>query len=788
MPRDHLLRRVGNFIQEATGYSLVDTEHLRVQEALSREAMILANDLEEIGYVSMNFAQGRSGEPSQPTRRRWAQQARVVWLADPMAGASVEMLNEFTFGRGVARPRFKDKEAQEVVDEAWDDPQNQRVLTSFLAQIKLGNSLSVQSNVFLTMHDEGDDGKVKLSYLVHDSVANAMTDPENRQRALFYIASQYVQEWDYGRHVPKPVTGGQPKVYYYEAWGALEEALQERGLDDETAKKQLERYRAACRSEERDPTDPEFIDPGEPWTVPGLDDERFTLPPPKLVGEGKVWHLTDGNLDMEMIFGVPRMRRTIRWYTAYNDFMAARVNMMAAAAAFIMSKTVTSANPGTMERLAGKAMRASSDLRSAVDQAIGPDGVKAGPNPGSILGQSGGVKYEPLSLNSGAGNAMTDGQMLRAQVSAGDRFPQHYLGDVGNANLATATSMELPVLKHVEARQELVKGVFRWFIDRVIDRAIDVGRLDPNVSTEPEDTAELVATSQDDLALSAAMREGATVSEHEMIWRINSVDEWRLTQVLAFPDGRIEYKLLAREASEDKHDDEQDTGRDLTYEFGMPSPLRRMIGDLVAAAAQTATMADPNGLNTELTRVLLTLILSEGFEMLDAADVVDRIFPKDYDPMAELAKAQGQMGGAGGPQASQPNFFGPGATDQPADPANAYGAPKRATAPEKVPGAQEAYIEEMLRRGGLLLEAAEPEWEVPPMIAVGRAGQPIYLPGKVRGGVREGQVPMRVAPRISGLLRDFDRDVSAATIDALAAAERGDEIVVQSNGNGRSSS
>jgi hypothetical protein len=95
-----------------------------------REAYHLANDLEEIGYVSMNFLAGRPSEPNVVTRRRWAQQARVVWLADPMAGAAVEMLNEFTFGRGVARPRFKDKEAQEVVDEAWDDPQNQRVLTS----------------------------------------------------------------------------------------------------------------------------------------------------------------------------------------------------------------------------------------------------------------------------------------------------------------------------------------------------------------------------------------------------------------------------------------------------------------------------------------------------------------------------------------------------------------------------------------------------------------------------------------------------------------------------------
>jgi hypothetical protein len=247
--RKNLVGRVVDRLQETTGYSLVDTEHLRVTEAYSREAMILANDLEELGWVSMNYMGGRPNEPNAVSRRRWAQQARVVWLADPMAGAAVEMLNEFTFGRGVARPRFKDKEAQEVIDEAWDDPQNQRVLTAFLAQIRLGNSLSVQSNVFLQMFDDGDDGKVKLSFLNHDNVGNVVTDPENRQRPLFYMATKYTQEWDYQLHAPKPTTAT-PKTYYYESWASVEEALRERGLDEQEARDVLDKYRSSAMGEQ----------------------------------------------------------------------------------------------------------------------------------------------------------------------------------------------------------------------------------------------------------------------------------------------------------------------------------------------------------------------------------------------------------------------------------------------------------------------------------------------------------------------------------------------------------
>jgi hypothetical protein len=780
--RKNLVGRVVDRLQETTGYSLVDTEHLRVTEAYSREAMILANDLEELGWVSMNYMGGRPNEPNAVSRRRWAQQARVVWLADPMAGAAVEMLNEFTFGRGVARPRFKDKEAQEVIDEAWDDPQNQRVLTAFLAQIRLGNSLSVQSNVFLQMFDDGDDGKVKLSFLNHDNVGNVVTDPENRQRPLFYMATKYTQEWDYQLHAPKPTTAT-PKTYYYESWASVEEALRERGLDEQEARDVLDKYRSSAMGEqEQNPEESgDRVRPDEPYKVPNMDD--LVLPPPNMLGEGKVYHLTDGNLDMEMVFGVPRMRRTIRWYTAYNDFMKARVDMMAAAAAFIMTKTVTTGTPGSLEKLATKAMRASSDLRGSVDTMLSADGVKQGPRPGSILGESGAVKFEPLNLNSGAGNAVQDGQMLRAQVSAGDRFPQHYLGDVGSANLATATSMELPVLKHVEARQELIESVFRWFIDRVIERAVESNRLDPNVKTEPEDNPELVRTGQTDQEEARAL-EGATVSTHDMLWRINKIDVWRETEVISRPDGTVEYMLV--EAHEDKNDDEEDTGRDLSYEFGMPSPLRRMMTDLVAAAVQTATMADPNGLNVELTRVLLTVILAEGFEMQDAADVVDRIFPKGYDPMAALQQAQG--GGAAGPPGAAgapaaPNFFGPQATDQPASPANAYGAPNRATPPEKVPGAQEGYWVRTAD-GVVLMESAEVEWETPPSVIVGRAGQPVLLPGKVRGGMREGRVPMRVNGRVAIAARDFDKEVTGVTMDALAELDMGRGVVVV-NGNGK---
>lgn len=771
---NRLLEAALDRLEEYTGYSVVDSEHLRVQEAAAREAYVLANDLEELGYTALNYAQGRPSEPNANTRRRWAQQARVVWLADPMAGASTEMLNEFTFGRGVPRPHSKHKQVQESMDEFWDNPQNQRVLTSFVAQMRFGTSLSIQSNVWFLMFDDGDDGEVVLSFLNHDTVETAYTDPENRQRVLFWVARKIEDEWDFRTHGAKPQTR-LPKLFYYEAWGNLQEALVERGMDTDDAKDLLDRYRAAGDTEtEQDPEAGDPINPGEPFdTGVGL-----MFPPPQMLGQGKVYHVGE-NFDMEMVFGVPRMRRTIRWYTAYNDFMAARVNMMQAAASFIGKKTFKGATgPGSLERLAQRASRASSDLRSVVDKATGNEMTPA-PAPGSFMQTAGGADFEPLNLNSGAGNAETDAQMLRAQVSAGDRFPQHYLGDVGSANLATATSMELPVLKHVEARQELVEGVFRWGLDRKIERAIELHLIDPTAEEPGDDTAEDMPQVVRSIDEDAEVQEGAVVIAEalDMIWRVNRQDVIRPTRVVQYADGVVGYELLGvAEALEDEQDKaEAESGEDVdmdaftTYEFALASPLRRMMGDVVNAASLAAQFADPNGENTQLTKILLTWVFSEGFEMQDAAGLVEEAFPKGYVPLSVQAMKQQLDAGVAPPQPAgqQPddgsgdgggNFFSPDATSMPADPGNAYGAKKRATNPEDVPvqEAADTLMTAMLRRDGT------------PMVLTSPHRRSAFLDnGK--------------AARSSELNVMFDREMRDDTIGALADLDMGRPTP---NGNG----
>lgn len=737
-------------LEESVGVTLVDTDYLRVQEAAAVEAFRVAEDLEELGYVAYDNVGGRPNEPSATSRRRWVQRARSVWHTDPQAGAAVELLNEFSFGRGVPKPSAKDEKVQEVIDRFWDDPQNQRVLTSYTAQLRLGSSLSIQSNIFWLVFDEGDDGKVLLSYLAHDSVENAVSDPANRQRVLYFTARKTRQEWDFKNDRPKmPTDGlqGSTKLWYYEVWGAVDEALDERGLKGKKRRDKLTLTEAA------EGTDTKVTMRDGAVLVEAREDDDGPLvlcPAPKL-GDGHVYHLYE-NTDMEGIFGIPRMRRTIRWYTAYNEFMGARVDQMLAAAKFIMERTVKG-SPKTLEAMSTRAMRATSDLEQRLTgsdlepRVLGPRGG------GNVIQQNEAVKHEALRLDSGAGGAVTDGQMLRAQVSAGDRFPQHYLGDVGSANLATATSMELPVLKHVEARQELVETLFRFCIDRAIQRAVDTGQLDPDADDE---SAELVGTPEEGT-------EGETLEQRPMQWRMNGQEVMRETRVVAYPDGSVGYELV--EAHEGKQTDEKTTQRDLSYDFAMPSPLKRMMGDVVTACVQTAQAFDPNNTNPELSRTLLTYMFAEAFEIADPEEAVDRIFPEGYVP-PEMAAMQAQAGGEQQPGPGQPNFFSPEATGQPPNPGNPYSAPQRATAPEDV---QEAAVVDPTGDGMTQLRR---------LITLGRKGQLVIWPGRTP---QTGDVPLAAENALGGRNADldkaFDAELRGATADALAG--------IHSNGNGK---
>jgi hypothetical protein len=587
-------------VEQRTNRAVVAQDELKRLQESDYERRMLQRDLDLLAYTALNYVGHRPQELKAVERRRLAQRSRITWMKDPQAGAAVDLMNDFVFGRGMKKPKANDKMVQQVLDDFWDDPDNQLILFDFQSQLAQGTDLELQSNLFFLIFEDGEDGKVKLSLLDHDTVETVVRDPDNRMRIMYYLARHFEYSWNYNTDQPQivvgtspatqdqklasaptkqdspgyamnPVLTGEGQVRYYPHWRNVEDAV------------------SAAKTGAREMPD---------------------LCPPEKLGEGKVYHIAI-NRGMEMAFGHPRMDRVIRWFNSFNTFMDARVDMMSASAAFVMKRKVRG-TPQQLQRMANQALSRRSTLGMSMEPNMMAD---VGPKAAAIMSENDSVDHEPFNLNSNAQNAQADAQMLRSQISAATRWPASYYGDASQANLATATSLELPVLKAVETRQEIFESFVRFCCDRAIQRAVDTGNLD----LEGRDPIDQPDAAPGPVALEPGDK----------------------TQALA-------------EAYEDQDADEVMTSRDLGYEFSMPNPLKRMIGDLVTAAQLTAQAFDPNNTNTELSRTLLEVVLAEAFEIEDPAGAVERIFPKGYvDPVqsAQLAAAPG--GGGGQPETGE---------------------------------------------------------------------------------------------------------------------------------------
>ena len=87
----------------------------------------------------------------------------------------------------------------------------------------------------------------------------------------------------------------------------------------------------------------------------------------------------------------------------------------------------------------------------------------------------------------GMATSPDDARQIRLMAGAGMGIMEHYFGDAGNANLATATAMELPMLKKFAARQRLWESVYSNILTYVVAQGIEAGRISSVQVQEHED-------------------------------------------------------------------------------------------------------------------------------------------------------------------------------------------------------------------------------------------------------------------------------------------------------------
>lgn len=172
-----------------------------------------------------------------------------------------------------------------------------------------------------------------------------------------------------------------------------------------------------------------------------------------------IYHLTYNTTTQR---GNPLLLPALIWMKYYTKFLSSRIAIMLALARFAWKRKVKG-GPAAVEAI--KAVTEGQQIAAASD-----------------LIENLGVETTQLKTESGAKNAYQDGRMIKLQIAAAVGIPEQYFGDISIGNLATAKTVELPMMKMFQSYQKVWEDTYqdidevilehngvppdKWYIDR----------------------------------------------------------------------------------------------------------------------------------------------------------------------------------------------------------------------------------------------------------------------------------------------------------------------------------
>ena len=158
-----------------------------------------------------------------------------------------------------------------------------------------------------------------------------------------------------------------------------------------------------------------------------------------------VYHLPFNTISQR---GNPLLLPALDWIKWYRKFLASRIAVMLALAKFAWHNKTKGGSTAV-----------------ASSKAVLND---KNPNSGSVLIENMGSDTTPIRTDSNATNAFQDGRMIKLQVCSAVGIPEQYFGDISTGSLATASTVELPMVKMFESYQSVWEDAYRDMITFVL--------------------------------------------------------------------------------------------------------------------------------------------------------------------------------------------------------------------------------------------------------------------------------------------------------------------------------
>jgi len=175
--------------------------------------------------------------------------------------------------------------------------------------------------------------------------------------------------------------------------------------------------------------------------------------------EAVIYHLTYNTITQR---GNPLLLPALIWMKYNTRFLASRIAIMLSLAKFAWRTKIKGGQP------AADAMKARTHEKEI--------------DAGAHLIENLSSDTIPIKTETGASAAYQDGRMIKLQIAAAVGIPEQYFGDISIGNLATAKTVELPMMKMFQSYQAIWNDTYqdideiilehnkiapdKWYIDR----------------------------------------------------------------------------------------------------------------------------------------------------------------------------------------------------------------------------------------------------------------------------------------------------------------------------------
>lgn len=468
-------------------------------------AFSIQRALEDLQWESVSVDErAESGYASMEERKDVIRRARRMIKRNPLAKQAASLLVNYVLGRGVTLTAANRSVVARLVDELWDNSVNKAVFTSNQAMADFIVGAFTDGAQFLVLFPDKEEGTLELGWLDPLYVEDIIMDPENVKVAKWIKVRKPKRRYDFKGDGQWDVQGDD-EISWYRFWqnddGQEDEPKGKRKKKDEDEEKT--KHRATSRMSR----------------------------PPK-VADGLVYIARRGRGK----FGTSEVAAAEDWLAAHKSFMEDRATLTRAAASIAWKKKRKNAGSVDVNAEVSRLRSSLANPRTLGYESNPPSSAA------STVVENENSNLEWVKTDTGGSAALADERILRMMAGSGmGGIPNHYFGDEADANLASATSMELPLLKQYESWQQWLTDIIGDIIEFALETAHEAGRLgerdDEARYTDRSLTSERVMEPPEQMPLPGQTPPlGQQFGEAEAVLPIQSGNETPLAPVTPGPD------------------------------------------------------------------------------------------------------------------------------------------------------------------------------------------------------------------------------------------------------------